>query len=254
MPEYLYHVTSNATASVHIKQHGLIPEKFRTGRNAASDVGSFSAEKKENFDSRVMNRLAGLVSESSKSGFSADEIFKIKFNFQLKSIDTETSRDFAVSELDSEKKRFIRDCISTPNKIAKPSISIPKAKTLIKNLIVKYPNSDLYCYAKECIALEYDIEKNETAKHVYFFQNSGGEGNCFLSDYSRFHGGISNCRVLRVEKSDIRGLKRDLGESRGYMTEERVLNNVIEIYELGMNPFIDNKEDSEKRWRKISDI
>lgn len=254
MPEYLYHVTSNATASVHIKQQGLIPEKLRTGRNEASEVGSFVAEKKKNFEARVINRLAELVLEASKSGFSEDEIFQKKIDFQIKSIDTESNRDLAIRELNSEKERFIRDCISASNKNAKASISRLKARTLMKNYIIKYPNSDLYSYAKKCIELEYDIEKNETAKHVYFFQNNGGEGSKFLEDYAKFHGGVSNCRVLRVEKSKVKGLKEDLGESRGYMTEWKVLNDVIEVYEPGMNPFTNNKEDSEKRWRKISEI
>ncbi|MGP2449653.1 hypothetical protein ACTUSR_11175 [Pantoea stewartii subsp. indologenes] len=250
MSEYLYHVTGNAIATVQIRQQGLVPASQRTGRNEASSSGSFAVNKASQYQKKIESVLCNVLFKVSQKGFSADELFNRKFNFSIQGVDTKMNRDDAMSKLTDEENRLVDTVIGKPTTPSSVKLSGIKIKDIVPKYLVSHRNSDIYRYAEEYTTKIYDIEENITSNNIYFVQKDYGP--LALKDYGKYHGGISNCRVLRVKKSDVDGLKQDPSDHRAMMTNFKILPHLIEIYDLGSNPFDGAVEDNEGRWKKLA--
>ncbi|WHU90024.1 hypothetical protein RIN65_19680 (plasmid) [Pantoea agglomerans] len=250
MPDYLYHVTGNATATVQIRQQGLMPARHRTGTNEASSSGSFAVNKDEKYNEKILDTLGKVIFKAARKGFSPEELLNLKFNFTIQGVDTSMDRDIAMAKLTAEEDRLLNSVLIKPGRPTKFNLTTKDIKPKLPIYKVTHGSSDIYRYAEEYSKKYFDIEENLTSNHIYFFRKKDGAD--LLRDYSKYHGGISFCRMLRVKESDVEGLKNDPSEFRGVMTNFGVLPHLLEIYDLGSNPFVGSLEENEGRWKKLA--
>lgn len=250
MPDYLYHVTGNATATVQIRQQGLLPARHRTGKNEASSSGSFAINKDKKYNDKILDTLGKLIFQAARKGFSPEELLNFKFNFNIHGVDIAMDRNDAMAKLTAEEDRLLNTVLIKPGSPQKINLSTKDIKPKLPFYQVTYRNSDIYRYAEQYSQKYFDIEENLTSNHIYFFRKKNGAD--LLRDYSKYHGGISFCRVLRVRESDVEGLKNDPSEFRGVMTNFGFLPHLLEIYDLGSSPFEGSMEENEGRWKKLA--
>ncbi|WP_261643472.1 hypothetical protein [Erwinia mallotivora] len=252
MTEYVYHIANKNIAIMDIKTGGLKSASQLTGVSVARSEGAFATDRNNRFNKEIITRLKTALWHGSKYGYTVEQIKNKQYSFSSIPVDINTDDSVAANTaLRAYEQSFYQSFFSPPagKDLKTPGKDLQKPA---EDMLLNNQNHVLCRFAKEFTRLDFAIEERATSNHIYFFKDQYNQV-CYR-DYTAFHGGEMQSRVLRVKfDSNIIGdLKDDQSDFRAFMTRKSVSPQYIEIYDEEGSPFLPGA--NQNKWRPITEI
>jgi len=247
MANYVYHLTSSATALL-IKANGMSSIFARTGEAKAHPQGAFAkdrdAKAPAKIESYVIEALghllnAGLTIEQlagEAGSIQLSECPKATGNVDKHADDSNAIRDWYKKQVDDFRKKFFPNAQPVPKDPVNGRGEYAALKSLERTKYRKekgtefkndHPNHFICKLAKVQTDLYYSLEESLTTRGIYFTKAEFAENG--YKDYAKHLGG-ETIVILRVAKEKLSNPHDDPSESKAIRSEGKVEVGDIQVF------------------------
>lgn len=273
MPNYVYHLTTKATALL-IKANGMTSTFSRTGEENAHSEGAFAKDR----DAKTPAKIESYVSEALgfllNAGVTLDELCretgsvellpapKATGNVEKHAEDSNAIRDWFKNEVDRYRKKFFPHAVELSRQPANVGSEYAKMKLTDRakyrktegpKFMRSHPNHFICTLAQAQTELYYGVEEALTVRGIYFTKAQYAEIG--YTEYSK-HLGNEEIVILRVAKEKLTNPHDDPSEFKALRSEGKVEVGDIQVLidhrrfleKVGQGPTQTNFRDVDSSW------